>query len=194
MSVSVIATAMVIGDGVLTPAISVVSAVSGLTIRTSISQSGIVGVSIAILFVLFFIQSFGTEKVSFLFSPIIVLWMASIGGVGVYNLWLNQGTTVIKGLSPHYIILYFQDQGTEGWLSLGGVMLALTGAEALFADLGHFSIQSITISFSFVIYPCLVLNYLGQMAHLLNYPEDYASIFWLSIPDPCKSYPMDGSR
>lgn len=92
----------------------------------------VIGISCAILVVLFSIQSFGTQRIGFLFSPVVVIWMLAIGGVGIYDLWLYEGTTIIQGLSPHYIVIFFQRQGLQGFYSLGGVMLCLTGSEARF--------------------------------------------------------------
>ncbi|KAG2497281.1 hypothetical protein HYH03_004865 [Edaphochlamys debaryana] len=183
------ATGMVLGDGVLTPAISVMSAVSGLKAATaSVTTEMVVGVSIAILVLLYAIQPMGTGKISFIFAPVVALWLAANAGVGTYNL-VTFGAGAFKGLSPHYIVLFFQRQGVQGWHMLGSVMLCVTGAEALYADLGHFSRNAILMGFLFFAYPCLVITYLGQASFLMARPEDVANTFWESVPRPF-FYPM----
>ncbi|KXZ41691.1 hypothetical protein GPECTOR_318g18 [Gonium pectorale] len=186
---TVVATGMVLGDGVLTPAISVMSAVSGLKEATpAVTQHAVVGISIAILVLLYSVQQLGTHRVSFTFAPVVALWLTANLGVAIYNI-SRYGGAVFAGLSPHHIVLFFSRHGTEAWRMLGGVMLCVTGAEAMYADLGHFSHGSIVLSFSFFVYPCLVLTYLGQGAFLMARPEDVGETFWKSVPRPF-FYPM----
>ncbi|GAX81809.1 hypothetical protein CEUSTIGMA_g9237.t1 [Chlamydomonas eustigma] len=182
MSISIIATCMVIGDGVLTPAISVVSAVSGLQQQVTISQGGIVGISSGILISLFIAQSMGTEGVAMFFSPVVAVWFVCISSIGIYNMSLY-GANVWSGLNPYWIYVYFNNHGYKAWKSLGGTMLCMTGTEAMFADLGHFSIPSIGISFSFLVYPSVMLSYLGQGAYLQVYPENVSTAFWSAVPN-----------
>uniref|UniRef100_A0A804QHW7 Potassium transporter n=1 Tax=Zea mays TaxID=4577 RepID=A0A804QHW7_MAIZE len=176
---------MVIGDGVFTPTISVLSAISGLQdpATSGLGDGWIVFIACVMLVGLFALQHRGTHKVAFLFAPIIVLWLLSIGIIGLYNI-IRWNPRIFVALSPHYIVKFFKKTGKDGWISLGGVLLAITGTEAMFADLGHFSAASIRLAFVSVIYPCLVLQYMGQAAFLSkNIPAVYNS-FYLSIPSP----------
>lgn len=176
-------TSMVIGDGILTPAISVMSAVSGLQGQVEgFGTTAVVVTAITVLIVLFSIQQFGTGKVGFMFAPILALWFFSLGSIGLYNL-IKYDITVIRALNPAYIYLFFKKNGTEAWSALGGCVLCITGAEAMFADLGHFSVRAIQIAFTCFVFPCLLLAYLGQAAYLMKYPESAARIFYNSVPD-----------
>ncbi|KAI3760040.1 hypothetical protein L1987_50428 [Smallanthus sonchifolius] len=144
--VAMLGTSMVVGDGILTPSISVLSAVSGLKQATdSMTEGKIVIISVIILITLFMVQRFGTDKVGYGFAPIISVWFSLIAGIGVYN-FIKFDPSVAKAINPKYIIDYFKRNGKEAWISLGGVVLAITGTEAMFADLGHFTVKSIQIS------------------------------------------------
>ncbi|XP_058200167.1 potassium transporter 5-like [Rhododendron vialii] len=179
---AMLGTSMVIGDGVLTPSISVLSAVSGLQEATSsITQGKIVWISVAILVLLFSVQRFGTDKVGYTFAPVISIWFLMIAGIGVYN-FIKFDPTVIKALNPKYIIDYFQRNKKEAWISLGGVVLSITGTEAMFADLGHFSVRSIQISMCAMTYPALILAYIGQAAFLRKHNDLVSNTFYKSIP------------
>ncbi|PPS11503.1 hypothetical protein GOBAR_AA09137 [Gossypium barbadense] len=236
-------TSMVIGDGILTPAISVMSAVSGL-------QGAVKGFDTC------GIQQFGTSKVGFSFAPALALWFFSLGSIGIYNL-VKYDITVIKAVNPAYIYFFFKKNSKDAWSALGGCILCITGAEAMFADLGHFSVPAIqissagahvceekasretptdckflmnperrttkqvagrpnekptlagskrvvclrampegynlkkatscrgceTIAFTFVVFPCLLLAYMGQAAYLMKYPESSDRIFYDSVPE-----------
>ncbi|EAY77086.1 hypothetical protein OsI_05047 [Oryza sativa Indica Group] len=180
--VTILATSMVIGDGVLTPCISVLSAVGGIKESAkSLTQGQIAGIAIAILIVLFLVQRFGTDKVGYSFGPIILTWFIFIAGTGVYNLFKHD-TGVLKAFNPKYIVDYFERNGKQGWISLGGVILCITGTEAMFADLGHFNVRAIQIGFSVVLLPSVLLAYIGQAAYLRIYPEHVADTFYKSIP------------
>ncbi|WCJ26700.1 Potassium transporter family protein [Euphorbia peplus] len=179
-TVTILGTAMVIGDGVLTPCISVLSAVSGID---SLGQDAVVGISIAILIALFSVQRFGTDKVGFAFAPIICVWFMFISGIGLYNLF-KYDLGVLRALNPVYIWRYFQRNGKKGWISLGGVVMCITGTEAMFADLGHFNVKAIQISFSSVVLPALLSAYAGQAAYLTKFPEHVSDTFYKSVPDP----------
>ncbi|KAL8111865.1 hypothetical protein AgCh_019538 [Apium graveolens] len=159
-------TSMIIGDGILTPAIS----------------DALVMVSIIILVGLFSIQRFGTSKVGLSFAPALALWFFSLGGIGIYNI-LKYDISVVRAINPVYIYLFFKNNSGKAWSALGGCVLCITGAEAMFADLGHFSVPSIQIAFSFVVFPCLLLAYMGQGAYLMNYPDSANRIFYDSVPD-----------
>ncbi|XP_031484891.1 potassium transporter 26-like [Nymphaea colorata] len=177
-------TCMLIGDGALTPAISVLSAVQGIQKRSSkIDQMDVVLISIAILLVLFLFQSYGSSRVGFAFSPIMILWFGCTSSIGVYNI-IKFYPAIFKALSPHYIFVFFDRNHKHGWEVLGAVFLCMTGGEAMFADLGHFTKKSIQIAFSAFIYPALILTYGGQAAYLVKHPESLRSSFYSSIPDP----------
>ncbi|XP_024041404.1 putative potassium transporter 12 isoform X3 [Citrus clementina] len=176
-------TSLIIGDGILTPAISVMSAVSGLQgeIR-GFGESALVIVSIIILVALFSIQRFGTGKVGFMFAPVLALWFFSLGSIGLYNL-VKYDISVVRAFNPIYIYLFFKKNGKDAWSALGGCVLCITGAEAMFADLGHFSVKAIQIAFTLVVFPCLLLAYMGQAAYLMKYPDSANRIFYDSVPD-----------
>ncbi|KAI4387668.1 hypothetical protein MLD38_000084 [Melastoma candidum] len=177
-------TCMVIGDGVVTPAISVLSAVSGLKDEKEKLTSGqVLLIACVILVGLFALQHFGTHKVAFLFAPIIILWLLSIMCIGLYNI-IHWNPKIVQALSPYYIIKFFKENGKDGWISLGGILLSITGTEAMFADLGHFTAFSIRMAFAFVIYPCLVIQYMGQAAFLSKNVSSIPHSFYHSIPGP----------
>ncbi|TVU46355.1 hypothetical protein EJB05_05882 [Eragrostis curvula] len=179
---TILATAMVISDAVLTPAISVLSAVGGLREKAPyLTTDEIVWITVGILVFLFAIQRFGTDKVGYLFAPIILLWLVLIAGVGVYNL-IKYDTGVLRAFNLKYIIDYFRRNKKKGWVSLGGILLCFTGTEALFSDLGYFSIRSIQLSFGFGLVPSVLLAYIGQAAYLRLHPEDVANTFYRSTP------------
>ncbi|XP_010274396.1 PREDICTED: potassium transporter 5-like [Nelumbo nucifera] len=182
--ITILATSMVIGDGVLTPCISVLSAVSGIKQSAkSLHQDTIVGISVAILICLFAVQRFGTDKIGYSFAPIIILWFSFIGGIGLYNLFKHE-IGVLRAFNPKYIIDYFKRNGKQGWRSLGGIVLCITGTEAMFADLGHFSVRAIQISFSGVVLPALLCAYIGQAAYLTKFSDKVSDTFYASIPNP----------
>eukprot|EP00268_Persea_americana_P014356 TRINITY_DN1635_c0_g1_i2.p1 TRINITY_DN1635_c0_g1~~TRINITY_DN1635_c0_g1_i2.p1 ORF type:complete len:838 (+),score=133.06 TRINITY_DN1635_c0_g1_i2:351-2864(+) len=176
-------TSMVIGDGILTPAMSVMSAVSGLQGEiTGFGTDAVVLVSIVILLALFSIQRFGTSKVSIMFAPALALWFFSLGSIGLYNM-ITYDITVLRAFNPAYIYFFFKRNSRKAWSALGGCVLCITGAEAMFADLGHFSVISIQIAFTFVVFPCLLLAYMGQAAFLMKYPDLAERVFYDSVPD-----------
>ncbi|KAG6477615.1 hypothetical protein ZIOFF_066883 [Zingiber officinale] len=189
---------MVIGDGVLTPAISVLSSISGLQVKAEELLDGmfwlfvassiitekceVVFISCIVLVSLFALQHKGTQRVAFLFAPIVFLWLTSIAVIGLYNTFY-WNTRILYALSPHYIVKFFQSTGIDGWISLGGIVLSVTGTEAMFADLGHFNTASVRVAFLFVIYPCLMLQYMGQAAFLSKNISDVTYSFFESIPE-----------
>lgn len=187
LSIVVVAVNMIISDGVLTPAISVVSAVQGIQAYNGpagpslITNGAVVGITCGILVMLFLLQSWGTERVTFLFSPIILLWFVANAVIGVYNIEKYR-PSVFKGLSPSYMYYYWSGDASSAWINLGSVMLSITGAEALYADLGHFSARSIQLSFLTIVFPSLTITYLGQAAFILENKEAAGQVFWASIP------------
>ncbi|KAJ4968236.1 hypothetical protein NE237_014937 [Protea cynaroides] len=181
---TILGTSMVIGDGVLTPCISVLSAVGGIKeATTAVTEDTIVWASVGILIVLFVVQRFGTDKVGYTFAPIICVWFLFLSGIGLFN-FIKYDPTVIKALNPKYIIDYFRRNKKEAWMSLGGTVLSITGTEALFADVGHFTVRSIQISMCSVTFPSIVMAYAGQASYLRKHNWDVADTFYKSIPGP----------
>lgn len=175
---------MVIGDGVLTPAISVLSSMSGLQVRaTGLQERSVVLLSCVVLVGLFSLQHRGTQKVAFMFAPIVIIWLFCIGGIGLYNI-VHWNPRIYQALSPYYIIKFFRTTGTDGWIALGGILLSMTGSEAMFADLGHFTSASVRLAFITIIYPCLTLQYMGQAAFLSKNMVHMRTSFYDSIPGP----------
>jgi KUP system potassium uptake protein len=177
------------GDGVITPAISVLSAVEGVKVATPGLDHWVVPITAIILFFLFALQRHGTERVGRLFGPVMVLWFIVIAVMGAAMIVRNPH--VLWALWPGYGFHFFQVHGTQGFVALGGVVLALTGAEALYADMGHFGKRPIRMAwFSFVL-PALVLNYFGQGALLLAHPEAIDNPFFKMAPSALL-YPLIG--
>ncbi|XP_057862190.2 putative potassium transporter 12 isoform X1 [Cryptomeria japonica] len=176
-------TCMVIGDGILTPAISVLSSVGGIKVdHPRVSNDIVVVVALVILVGLFSMQKCGIDRVGWLFAPVVLIWFLSIGTIGIYNI-CKHNPKVLKAFSPYYILEFFRRGKKHKWVSLGGIMLSITGTEALFADLGHFSSLSVQIAFTVVVFPCLLLAYIGQAAYLTQHPYDVSEAFYRSIPD-----------
>ncbi|MDR6846845.1 MAG: potassium transporter Kup [Sphingomonas sp.] len=165
------------GDAIITPALSVLSAVEGLktipALANIFDDSAILGVTIVILVALFFIQSRGTASVSTLFGPVCIVWFLAIGGLGLWH--IADEPSILRVISPHYGAILLATHGVTGLFVLGAVFLTVTGAEALTADMGHFGIKPIRIGWFFLVFPCLVLNYLGQGAFALNALEAAAA-------------------
>lgn len=175
-------TCMVIGDGILTPSISVLSAVVGIRAASSSLNTNLVTVmSLIILVFLFSLQRFGTARVSFLFAPIFTSWFIILALLGCYNI-IKWDKTVFKAFNPIHIVYFFRRNGKLGWEHLGGIVLCMTGTEALFADLGHFSYRSIQVAFASLVYPCLILTYIGQSAYLVGHMQDVSDPFYSSLP------------
>ncbi|KAG1364071.1 potassium transporter 6 [Cocos nucifera] len=187
MILALLGASMVIGDGVLTPAISVFSAVSGLELSMSKEHHQYVEVPVTclILVFLFALQHYGTQRVGFLFAPIVATWLLCISMIGVYNIFY-WNPHIYQALSPYYMYKLLKKTRTRGWMSLGGILLCITGSEAMYADLGHFSQLSIKIAFTSVVYPSLVLAYMGQAAYLSRHhfiESSYLVGFYVSVPE-----------
>ena len=179
-----IGAALFFGDGVITPAMSVLSAVEGLGVVTKRFDAYIVPITLVILAALFFMQSYGTARVGKLFGPVMVLWFVVLAVLGVINLLKFPG--IVASLSPHYAFLFvFQEPGLAFGV-LGAVFLVMTGGEALYADIGHFGARPIRIAWFWFVMPAIMLNYLGQGALLLtnqSNPEVIASPFYHMVPE-----------
>jgi KUP system potassium uptake protein len=173
--------ALIYGDGMITPAISVVSAVEGLKVVTPIFEPYVIPITLAILTVLFGFQKYGTAKIGAVFGPVICLWFVTLGVLGVSGITLHP--EILRALSPGYAIEYFQTLGWGGFAILGGVFLVLTGAEALYADMGHFGRLPIRIGWFGLVFPSLMLNYLGQGALILHDPGALENPFYKLAPE-----------
>ncbi|OAV89538.1 hypothetical protein, variant [Puccinia triticina 1-1 BBBD Race 1] len=178
--ITLFAVALIMSDGILTPAVSVTSAVSGIAIPVpSLKGTDITGISIAILIAIFFSQRFGTQKLALSFAPIVSIWLMIISGTGIFNITLHPG--VFRALDPSRAVMYFVR--VKSISPLSGILLSITGVEALFANLGQFSKGAIRLSFLSAVYPALILAYLGQGAVLITQgPEVVTNIFYRSIP------------
>ena len=175
--------ALFYGDGVITPAVSVLGAVEGLRDAPGAGpQLGafVLPISAGILITLFLVQSRGTASVARAFGPITAAWFLVLGGLGLVHIF--ESPSVLRGLAPHYGVLFLLDNGFVGFVILGSVFLAVTGAEALYADMGHFGKAPIRAAWLFLVLPSLVLNYLGQGALVLAHPEARANPFFGMIP------------
>ncbi|CAL5061036.1 unnamed protein product [Urochloa decumbens] len=182
-----IGTCMVIGDGVLTPAISVFSAVSGLELSLSKDQHeyAVIPITCAILVFLFALQHYGTHRVGFLFAPIVLCWLLCMSAIGLYNI-IRWNPHIYQALNPSYMITFLKKTRKSGWMSLGGILLCMTGSEAMFADLGHFSYSAIQLAFTSLVYPSLILGYMGQAAYLSKHHKFDASNqigFYIAVPE-----------
>ena len=176
--------AMFLGDSVITPAISVLSAVEGLEVVEPTLARLVVPLAVVILAGLFLVERFGTGTIGRLFGPVMVLWFTVIAACGLRG--VIQAPEILAAVSPHWVVLFFVDHPGAAFLSLGAVVLAVTGAEALYADLGHFGRQAIARAWSFVVFPALALSYLGQAGHMLTTPGAADTPFYSLVPDPVK--------
>ncbi|KAL3524048.1 hypothetical protein ACH5RR_016882 [Cinchona calisaya] len=184
-------TCMVIGDGLLTPAISVFSAVSGLELSMSKDQHqyAVIPITCFILVCLFALQHYGTHRIGFCFAPVVLTWLLCISALGLYNI-IHWNPHIYKALSPYYMFKFLKKTRKRGWMSLGGILLCITGSEAMFADLGHFSYTAIQIAFTFMVYPALILAYMGQAAYLSKHHHTIHQIgFYVSVPE-CVRWPV----
>ncbi|NMR00317.1 potassium transporter Kup [Xylella fastidiosa] len=180
-------TSLFFGDGIITPAISVLSAVEGLEVAEPHMKAFVVPITLAVLILLFLCQRFGTERVGKTFGPITFLWFIAIGVVGVYN--IIQAPEVLYAINPWWGLHFFLEHGWHSMFVLGAVVLAVTGGEALYADMGHFGAKAIRHAWMYVVLPMLALNYLGQGALVLSNPTAIGNPFYQSIPD-WGLYPM----
>ena len=156
------------GDGMITPAISVLGSVQGLKVATPALSHLVVPLSVGILIGLFVLQRFGSGTIGWLFGPVILVWFTAIGVLGLSE--VLKDPAVLQGLSPSWGLRFLVDHGVAGYLVLGGVVLAVTGAEALYADRGHFGAAPIRLGWFGVALPALMLNYLGQAVLVLHHP------------------------
>jgi KUP system potassium uptake protein len=187
VTLGILGVALLYSDGVITPAISVLGAVEGLAEATPLFQPYIIPISLVILIGLFFIQSKGTAKVSAFFGPIIIVWFIAIAILGLTS--IVQRPAILACLNPYYAISFLLRDGKHSFAVLGSVFLAVTGAEVMYADMGHFGARPIRLSWFYLVFPSLLLNYMGQGAFLLTMPKSVENLFYLIVPSKFL-YPM----
>ncbi|MBS3961431.1 MAG: KUP/HAK/KT family potassium transporter, partial [Sandarakinorhabdus sp.] len=177
----ILATALFFGESIITPAISVLSAVEGLTVVEAGLQPLVMPIAIGIIVALFLIQGYGTARVGAFFGPITLIYFVTLAILGTMNIVENPG--ILHALSPHHAFRFFQTDGMLAFLALSSVVLAVTGAEALYADMGHFGRNPIKLSWMSIVMPALMLNYMGQGALLIVNPEAIRNPFFLLAPE-----------
>jgi KUP system potassium uptake protein len=179
--------ALLYGDGVITPAISVLSAVEGLEVATRACSPFVVPITCIILVALFAVQRRGTGGIGAIFGPVTLLWFISIAAVGLP--WVMRHPQILGAVNPIYGVRFFVAHGRHGFLVLGSVVLCVTGGEALYADMGHFGTRPIRVAWYACVFPALLINYFGQGALLLERPEAAVNPFYALVPGPWL-YPM----
>ncbi|MFN7174025.1 MAG: potassium transporter Kup [Thermaurantiacus tibetensis] len=177
----VLATSLFVGESIITPAISVLSAVEGLTVVEERLQPLVLPVALAIILGLFLFQARGTARVGALFGPVTLLYFLTIGTFGALS--IASRPEILEALSPHHAVAFFLNDGLFAFLAMSSVFLVVTGAEALYADMGHFGRRPIAFSWLWIVFPALMLNYLGQGALLLRDPESIRNPFFLLAPE-----------
>jgi KUP system potassium uptake protein len=180
VGLGIFGTALLYGEGIITPAISVLSAVEGLGEVSSVFDQWIIPIAIAIIAGLFFAQSKGTAAVGKVFGPVMIVWFSTLAILGLIHIIDNPA--IIQSVNPYYAFQYFTHESGKAFLSLGSIILVVTGGEALYADMGHFGRRPIMIAWYAIVLPTLVLNYWGQSAYLLSHPEDVSNLFFRMAP------------
>ncbi len=177
----VVGASLFYGDAVITPAISVLSAVEGLELVTDRFDSYVIPIAMLIIAILFVVQRKGTTKVARFFGPIMVVWFLTLAAGGLYH--IKDNPIVWQAFNPYHAFYFLSEHGVKSVFALGAVVLAITGAEALYADLGHFGKKPIRLAWMLLVMPALILNYLGQAALVLTHPETANNSFYLLYPD-----------
>lgn len=181
VTIGIFGAALMYGDSVITPAISVLGAVEGLGVAAPALQGWILPLSLVVLAVLFWIQSRGTAQIGSLFGPVMVIWFATIAILGFAE--IMKTPSVMSAINPYYAVRFFVDNSWAGFMVLGAVFLVVTGGEALYADMGHFGVRPIRIVWFALVLPSLLLNYFGQGALLLRDPSAAVNPFYLLAPE-----------
>jgi KUP system potassium uptake protein len=189
MLMALLGAALFFGDGVITPSISVLSAVEGLEVAAPGLKQWVVPATVVILLGLFSLQRHGTAKMGAIFGPVMVIWFLSLGVIGITN--IMQAPGVLWALNPWYAVQFFMSHGATSFLALGSVVLCVTGAEALYTDMGHFGRVPIRAAWFFFVLPALLINYYGQGGLILVHPDAIANPFYYSVPS-WALYPMIG--
>ena len=181
LALGVVGASMFIGDSMITPAISVLSAVEGLKLVTPALEHYVVPLTIFILVLLFSVQSSGTARVATAFGPVMVVWFTALAAMGLFH--IKDDPSVLEAINPYYAIEFVLSHGTIGLVTLGLVFLAVTGGEALYADLGHFGRKPIQAGWLYFVLPALLINYFGQGALVLSDPSAIENSFYRMVPD-----------
>jgi KUP system potassium uptake protein len=181
VALGIFGAALFYGDGMITPAISVLSAVEGVKVAAPGLESLVIPITLVVLTVLFAIQRFGTEAVGRLFGPVMAVWFSILAVSGAAKVAADPA--ILHALSPSYGVAFFLDRGSVAFLALGSVVLAVTGAEALYADMGHFGRPAIHRAWFLFVFPALTLNYMGQGSLILETPSAISNPFFLLMPD-----------
>eukprot|EP01037_Dinobryon_pediforme_P020871 gene20871-21594_t len=181
MMLGVFGACMFYGDVVITPAISVLSAVEGMDIAVPGTSTYVIPLTLVILIGLFLIQRHGTTLVGKLFGPVMFVWFIGLGLLGLFNILKAPG--ILVAVNPYYAFHFMSQHALQAFVVLGSVVLVLTGAEALYADMGHFGIRPIRYAWLFTVMPCLLINYFGQGANLLVNPAAIDNPFYLMVPN-----------
>lgn len=189
MALGLVGAALFYGDGVITPAISVLSAIEGLNIATPVFSPFVVPLTLILLIGLYWMQARGTARIGKWFGPIMLVWFFALAAMGVIN--IIKAPQVLRALNPWHAVLFLSHHHWIAFIALGAVVLTLTGAEALYADMGHFGVKPIRVAWFFIIFPALGLNYLGQGGLLLNMPEAISNPFFQQL-DAWSIYPLVG--
>ncbi len=179
--VGIFGTCLFYGDGVITPAISVLSAVEGLEVVSPSFKKAVIPLTLVILLCLFWVQKRGTGGIGKFFGPITMVWFAAIAVLGLYHIVGHP--EILWAISPHYAVMFIWDQPFTAFIILGAVVLCVTGGEALYADMGHFGKKPIRLAWFAIVMPCLTLNYFGQGALLLSDPGAVDNPFFNMAPD-----------
>ncbi|BCH01565.1 potassium transporter Kup [Mesorhizobium loti] len=181
LAIGLCGAALFFGDSIITPAISVLSAVEGLRVVTPTLDAYVVPITLIILAILFSVQRFGTGKVAAVFGPVTALWFLAIGVAGLYH--LMDDPSILLAINPYYAVAYLASTPTAAFVTVGAAFLAVTGAEALYVDLGHFGRKPIVLAWFSVVFPCLLLNYFGQGAFVLANGGRPTNPFFQMLPD-----------
>jgi KUP system potassium uptake protein len=176
-----IGAALFYGDGMITPAISVLSAIEGLELITPAVAPYILPITLGVLIALFLIQKHGTAGVGKLFGPVMLIWFLALGGIGLSK--IIETPQVLNAVNPRFALQFLLDHGTQSLVILGAVVLSVTGAEALYADMGHFGAKPIRAAWFYLVFPALIMNYFGQGANVIQHPEAIKNPFFLMFPD-----------
>lgn len=187
MLLAIFGAALLCGEGLITPVISVLSAIEGLNVATHAAEPFVLPLACGVILGLFLVQSKGTERIGKVFGPIMILWFVSLAALGLAQ--IRRTPIILQSFDPRYAVSFFIDHRLHGVLVLGAVVLCITGCEALYADLGHFGRGPIRFSWLVLVFPALLLNYLGQTALLLEQPQAAVHPFYGLVPRPLL-YPM----
>ncbi|NBZ86167.1 potassium transporter Kup [Rhodobacteraceae bacterium CYK-10] len=181
IAIGVVGISLFFGDAMITPAMSVLSAVEGMALVAPGFQPFVVPATLGIIIGLFLFQSQGTERVSSFFGPIMVVWFLAMAGMGLWH--LGDDARILEALGPHHAVGYLMNHGLASFFVMGSVFLAVTGGEALYADMGHFGRRPIRLAWVGLVFPALALSYLGQGAFVLNNPAGASDPFYLMVPE-----------